>query len=103
MGSCCCEADTAGPNGIVGLTQCRCCAVSAIGECWAAPSAGLQPVLVHLSKNKQGTYSFHPVSVNFMVEVTKTAFALVTLLLLVSSLGRKAVRPISTEGAGGRV
>jgi hypothetical protein len=24
---------------------------------------GLQPVLVHLSKNKKGTYSFHPVAV----------------------------------------
>ncbi|GAX83866.1 hypothetical protein CEUSTIGMA_g11291.t1 [Chlamydomonas eustigma] len=42
---------------------------------------GMQPVLVHLSKNKQGSYSFDPVSVNFMTELAKTAFAVVTLLI----------------------
>ncbi|GFR48706.1 hypothetical protein Agub_g10662 [Astrephomene gubernaculifera] len=41
---------------------------------------GLQPVLVHLSKNSKGTYSFHPVAVNFMVELAKTLFALAVLL-----------------------
>lgn len=41
---------------------------------------GLQPVLVHLSKNSKGTYSFHPVAVNFMVELAKTLFALGVLL-----------------------
>ncbi|PNW86723.1 hypothetical protein CHLRE_02g095109v5 [Chlamydomonas reinhardtii] len=41
---------------------------------------GLQPVLVHLSKNSKGTYSFHPVAVNFMVELAKTLFALIVLL-----------------------
>ncbi|EFJ42093.1 hypothetical protein VOLCADRAFT_107400 [Volvox carteri f. nagariensis] len=57
---------------------------------------GLQPVLVHLSKNSKGTYSFHPVArfccavlslflpahllVNFMVELAKTLFALVVLM-----------------------
>lgn len=45
---------------------------------------GLQPVLVHMSKNKKGTYSFDPVSVNFMVELTKTVYALITLLIFVS-------------------
>lgn len=45
--------------------------------------AGLQPVLVHLSKNSAGGYSFHPVSINFMVEVTKTFFALMVLFVVV--------------------
>ncbi|KAG2487032.1 hypothetical protein HYH03_014278 [Edaphochlamys debaryana] len=40
---------------------------------------GLQPVLVHLSKNSKGTYSFHPVAVNFMVELAKTLFAIIVL------------------------
>lgn len=42
---------------------------------------GLQPVLVHMSKNSHGTYSFNPVAVNFMCEVTKTLFALGTLII----------------------
>ncbi|KXZ50061.1 hypothetical protein GPECTOR_18g40 [Gonium pectorale] len=46
----------------------------------------LQPVLVHLSKNSKGTYSFHPVAVNFMVELAKTLFAL--LVLLFTGTGR---------------
>ncbi len=41
----------------------------------------MQPVLVHLSKNKEGTYSFDPLSLNFMTEITKTLFALVTLII----------------------
>jgi hypothetical protein len=45
---------------------------------------GLQPVLVHLSKNKDGKYNFNPVSVNFMVELTKTIIALIVLLVVVS-------------------
>ena len=48
--------------------------------------AGLQPVLVHMSKNKQGKFSFNPVSVNLMVEVSKTLFALVVLIIYVSNL-----------------
>ena len=44
---------------------------------------GLQPVLVHLSKNKQGKFNFNPVSVNLLVELAKTVFALVVLLMLV--------------------
>ena len=46
--------------------------------------SGMQPVLVHLSKNKQGAYSFNPVAVNLMTEITKTTFALITLLVFVS-------------------
>jgi hypothetical protein len=46
---------------------------------------GLQPVLVHLSKNKDGKYNFNPVSVNFMVELTKTTIALIVLLVVVRS------------------
>ena len=48
---------------------------------------GLQPVLVHLSKNSHGTYSFNPVVLNFMIELAKTTFALITLLMFVSSRG----------------
>lgn len=45
----------------------------------------MQPVLVHLSKNKEGKFSFNPVSVNLLVEVTKTVFALLVLIALVRS------------------
>lgn len=44
---------------------------------------GLQPVLVHLSKNDKGKFSFNPLSVNLMTEVFKVVFALVVLLVLV--------------------
>ncbi|GIL68412.1 hypothetical protein Vafri_21689 [Volvox africanus] len=50
---------------------------------------GLQPVLVHLSKNSKGTYSFHPVAVNFMVELAKTLFALAVLMF--TGTGRAGV------------
>lgn len=43
---------------------------------------GMQPVLVHLSKNAKGTYSFNPVSINFLTEIAKTVYALVVLLFL---------------------
>lgn len=42
-------------------------------------------MLVHLSKNSHGTYSFNPVVLNFMIELAKTTFALITLLMFVSS------------------
>jgi hypothetical protein len=42
-------------------------------------------VLVHLSKNDKGQFSFNPISVNLMTEVFKVVFALVVLLILVSS------------------
>lgn len=46
---------------------------------------GLQPVLVHLSKNDKGKFSFNPISVNLMTEVFKVVFALIVLLVLVST------------------
>ena len=45
--------------------------------------AGVQPVLVHMSKNAQGTFSFNPLSINLLVELAKTAFALSVLLIMV--------------------
>lgn len=51
--------------------------------------AGLQPVLVHLSKNDKGKFSFNPLSVNLMVEVFKVVFALVVLLILVRNSSSK--------------
>lgn len=42
---------------------------------------GLQPVLVHMSKNSEGTFSFNPVSINFLVEVVKTGFAIGMLII----------------------
>ncbi|DBB11894.1 hypothetical protein WJX82_001690 [Trebouxia sp. C0006] len=42
---------------------------------------GLQPVLVHMSKNAEGTFSFNPVSINFLVEVVKTTFAIAMLVV----------------------
>lgn len=42
---------------------------------------GMQPVLVHLSKNSKGNYSFNPVAVNLLIELAKTTFAIITLLV----------------------
>jgi hypothetical protein len=42
-------------------------------------------VLVHLSKNDKGKFSFNPISVNLMVEIFKVVFALIVLLILVSN------------------
>lgn len=49
----------------------------------------MQPVLVHLSKNDKGKFSFNPLSVNLMVEVFKVVFALVVLLILVRNSSSK--------------
>jgi hypothetical protein len=52
----------------------------------AAATASLLLLLllqVHLSKNKEGKYNFNPVSVNFLVELTKTVIALIVLLVVV--------------------
>jgi hypothetical protein len=50
------------------------------------PLSAAPPLLqVHLSKNKEGTYSFNPVSVNFLVELTKTIIALIVLLFVVGA------------------
>ena len=47
---------------------------------------GLQPVLVHMSKNAEGKFSFNPVSVNFLVELVKTGFAIIMLMVYVSNI-----------------
>jgi len=44
---------------------------------------GLQPILVHLTKNARGGFAYHPVSVNFITEATKVAFAIVFLMVQV--------------------
>jgi hypothetical protein len=65
--------------------------------------AGLQPVLVHLSKNKSGKFSFNPISVNLMTEVCKVIFALTVLLCLVSRQQQQqqlTARCCSVSGAG---
>ncbi|KAF8068383.1 CMP-sialic acid transporter 2 [Scenedesmus sp. PABB004] len=51
---------------------------------------GLQPVLVHLSKNESGKFSFNPISVNLMTEIFKVASALGVLLVLVRGTARGA-------------
>lgn len=43
--------------------------------------AGLAPVLVHMAKDSEGKYAFSPVSVNLLVEIVKTVFALGTLIV----------------------
>jgi len=52
-------------------------------------------VLVHLSKNKSGGFSFNPVAVNFLTELAKTVFAFLTLISLVSV--RQGVTPDNAE------
>ncbi|KAL6768850.1 hypothetical protein ACKKBF_B16480 [Auxenochlorella protothecoides x Auxenochlorella symbiontica] len=47
------------------------------GDCFLI---GLAPVLVHLSKDADGSYGFNPIAVNLLVEVVKTLFALGTLI-----------------------
>ena len=61
---------------------------------WSVP-VGVQPVLVHMSKNAQGTFSFNPLSINLLVELAKTAFALSVLMIMVRAepLPSSAVQP----------
>lgn len=47
---------------------------------------GLAPVLVHMAKNADGKYNFHPVAINLMVETAKLIFA--TATLIVNGTGR---------------
>lgn len=54
-----------------------------IGDCFFI---GLAPVLVHMAKNAQGKYSFHPVAVNLLVECTKLTFATAVLVANVRRL-----------------
>jgi hypothetical protein len=63
--------------------------------------AGLQPVLVHLSKNDKGKFSFNPLSVNLMTEVFKVVFALVVLLILVSITCSHSTDSSSSSGSSG--
>eukprot|EP00192_Tetraselmis_astigmatica_P012114 CAMPEP_0117667146 /NCGR_PEP_ID=MMETSP0804-20121206/10791_1 /TAXON_ID=1074897 /ORGANISM="Tetraselmis astigmatica, Strain CCMP880" /LENGTH=400 /DNA_ID=CAMNT_0005474813 /DNA_START=95 /DNA_END=1298 /DNA_ORIENTATION=- len=43
---------------------------------------GLQPILVHLSKDADGRFAFNPVSVNLLTEVAKCIFAIALLMYL---------------------
>ena len=52
------------------------------GDCFLI---GLAPVLVHMSKGPDGKFPFHPVSINLLVEVAKTMFATIVLMVYVSS------------------
>lgn len=47
---------------------------------------GLAPVLVHMAKNGQGKYDFHPVAIGFLTECAKLVFASITLLVNVRSV-----------------
>ena len=51
------------------------------GDCFLI---GLAPVLVHMSKGPDGKFPFHPVSINLLVEVAKTVFATIVLMIYVS-------------------
>ena len=51
------------------------------GDCFLI---GLAPVLVHMSKGPDGKFPFHPVSINLLVEVAKTVFATIILMIYVS-------------------
>ncbi len=53
------------------------------GDCFLI---GLAPVLVHMSKGPDGKFPFHPVSINLLVEVAKTLFATIILIIYVSLL-----------------
>lgn len=44
---------------------------------------GLQPVLVHLSKNANEGYSYHPISVNILIDLVRLGFAIIMLTLYV--------------------
>ena len=53
------------------------------GDCFLI---GLAPVLVHMSKGPDGAFPFHPVSINLLVEATKTVFATVVIAIYVRAL-----------------
>lgn len=48
------------------------------GDCFLI---GLAPVLVHMAKDSSGKFPFNPISVNLLVEVAKSLFALGTLII----------------------
>ena len=41
----------------------------------------MAPVLVHMSKNTAGKFTYSPIAINFLVELAKTMFALGTLVM----------------------
>ena len=53
------------------------------GDCFLI---GLAPVLVHMSKGADGTFPFHPVSINLLVEATKTVFATIVIMIYVRAM-----------------
>ncbi|KAK3166233.1 hypothetical protein QOZ80_1AG0043160 [Eleusine coracana subsp. coracana] len=59
--------------------------------------AGLQPILVYMSK-VDGKFKFSPISVNFLTEVTKIIFAIIMLLIQARRLnvGDKPLLTVST-------
>lgn len=46
--------------------------------------SGMQPILVHMSKDAHGKFSYNPVSVNLMTEIFKVIFAIFTLTSVVT-------------------
>ena len=50
---------------------------------------GIQPILVHMSKNDSGKYDYSLLSVNFLIEVAKTIFALGTIVFLGTGSSRE--------------
>jgi len=58
---------------------------------------GLQPILVHLTKNRRGGFAYHPVSVNFITEATKVLFAVVFLMVQVSISRYRGVFVVSVR------
>ena len=65
------------------------------GDCFLI---GLAPVLVHMSKGPDGKFPFHPVSINLLVEVAKTVFATIVLMVYVSNvLHKMPLTPSTTD------
>jgi len=59
--------------------------------------AGLQPILVYMSK-VDGKFKFSPISVNFLTEITKIIFAIIMLSIQARRLkvGDKSLLTVST-------
>jgi hypothetical protein len=48
---------------------------------------GIQPILVHMSKDANGRFAYSPVSVNFLTEVAKCVFAIALLVYYANKPG----------------
>ena len=48
---------------------------------------GIQPILVHMSKDANGRFAYSPVSVNFLTEVAKCIFAIALLVYYANKPG----------------